>query len=188
MTLTLCTPCGRRECGDIAPLTLNLGTGCRWVVSSKPRYPFNMRLGESQNQCGRFGEGKNLAATRNSSGVQRVAQSVQQVSNPGSHFLFMAQEPIVGQDILIVEASRSHSDTRQLTGLLCTNDQSDAETATWQHTTRTIDRQLCPGEIRTRNPSKRAAADTCHRPRGHWDRLPAHIRALLKVFYIWLRS
>ena len=188
MTLALCTPCGRRECEDIAPLILNLGSGCRWVSSFKLRYPFNMRLGESQNQCGRFGEGKNLAPTRNSSDVQPVGQSLKQVSNPGSHFLCLAQEPIVGQDILIVEASRSHSDTRHLAGLLCTSDQSDAGTSSWQHTTRTIDRQLCPGGIRTRNPSKREAADTCHRPRGHWDRLPAHIRALLTVFYIWLRS
>jgi len=28
-----------------------------------------------------------------------------------------------------------------------------------------------PGGIRTRNPSKRAAADTRLRPRGQWDRL-----------------
>jgi hypothetical protein len=27
-----------------------------------------------------------------------------------------------------------------------------------------------PGGIRTRNPSKRAALDQSHRPRGHWDR------------------
>jgi hypothetical protein len=28
-----------------------------------------------------------------------------------------------------------------------------------------------PGGFRTRNPSKRAAADLRHRPPGHWDRL-----------------
>jgi hypothetical protein len=28
-----------------------------------------------------------------------------------------------------------------------------------------------PGGIRTRNPSKPAAAEPCLRPRGHWDRL-----------------
>jgi hypothetical protein len=28
----------------------------------------------------------------------------------------------------------------------------------------------CSGGIRTRNPSKRAAAGPCLRPRGHWDR------------------
>jgi hypothetical protein len=27
-----------------------------------------------------------------------------------------------------------------------------------------------PGEIRTRNPSKRKAEDSCLKPRGHWDR------------------
>ena len=34
----------------------------------------------------------------------------------------------------------------------------------------TTDRYPCPGGIRTRNPSKRAAADPRLRPRGHWDR------------------
>ena len=89
-----------------------------------------MRLGKSQNQCGRFGEGKNLALTRNSSDARPVAQSVHQVKNPGSHFFFMAQEPLVGQDILTIEASRSLSDTLHLAGLLYTSDQPDAETST----------------------------------------------------------
>ena len=30
---------------------------------------------------------------------------------------------------------------------------------------------MSPGEIRTRNPSKRVAADRRLRPRGQWDRL-----------------
>jgi hypothetical protein len=43
----------------------------------------------------------------------------------------MAREPIVGQGLLIVEASRSHSDTPHPVGLLWTSDQSDAEAATY---------------------------------------------------------
>jgi hypothetical protein len=44
-----------------------------------------------------------------------------------------------------------------------------AETSTWQHTTLTTDIHACAG-IRTRHPSKRAAADRRLRPRGYWDR------------------
>ena len=42
--------------------------------------------------------------------------------------------------ILIIEASRSHSDTPHLIGLLGTSDQPVAETSTRQHTTLTRDR------------------------------------------------
>jgi hypothetical protein len=43
----------------------------------------------------------------------------------------------VGQGIFIIEASRSHSDTRHSVVLLCTSDQPDWQTSTWQHTTLT---------------------------------------------------
>jgi hypothetical protein len=46
----------------------------------------------------------------------------------------MVQQPLVGQGLLTVEASRSHSDTPHSVGLLWTRDQADAETSTWQHT------------------------------------------------------
>jgi hypothetical protein len=59
-------------------------------------------------------------------------------------FSFMAQQPLVGQGLLIIEASRSYSDTSHSVGLICTSDQSDAETSTWQHTTLTRDRHPCP--------------------------------------------
>jgi hypothetical protein len=43
----------------------------------------------------------------------------------------MAQQPLVGQGlIIIIEASRSHSDTPHSVGLLWTSDQPDAETST----------------------------------------------------------
>jgi len=41
------------------------------------------------------------------------------------HFLFVARQPLLGQGILIVEASRSHS-----VGFLWTSDQPDTKTST----------------------------------------------------------
>ena len=78
----------------------------------------------------------------------------------------MAQQPLVGQGLLIIESSWSHSHTPHSVGLLWTNDQPVAETS-WLHTTLTRDIHATGG-IRTHNPSKRVAADP---PRGHWDRL-----------------
>jgi len=46
------------------------------------------------------------------------------------HFITMAQQPQVGQGLLIIEDSRSHSDTPHSVGLLWTSDQPDAETST----------------------------------------------------------
>jgi hypothetical protein len=56
-------------------------------------------------------------------------------------------------------------------GLLWTSDQPEPETSTLQHTTLTRDNIHATGGIRTRSPTKRAAAEPCLRPRGHWDRL-----------------
>jgi len=42
----------------------------------------------------------------------------------------MAQQLLVGQGVLIIEASRLHSDTPFSVGLLWTSDQPDAQTAT----------------------------------------------------------
>jgi hypothetical protein len=43
----------------------------------------------------------------------------------------MARQPIVGQGLLIVKASRSHSETSHSIGLLWTSDQPDADTANY---------------------------------------------------------
>jgi hypothetical protein len=48
---------------------------------------------------------------------------------PLNFFVLMAQQPLVGQGVLCVEASRSHSDTAHSVGLLWTSDQPDAETS-----------------------------------------------------------
>jgi len=42
----------------------------------------------------------------------------------------MAQQLTVGEDLRIIQASRSYTDTPKLVGLLWTNDQSDAESST----------------------------------------------------------
>jgi len=49
-------------------------------------------------------------------------------------FFTMAQQPPVGRGLLIIEASRSHSDATQSVGLLWTSHQPDVETSTWQQT------------------------------------------------------
>jgi hypothetical protein len=42
-------------------------------------------------------------------------------------FFLVAKQPLVGQDLLIISASRSHSDTPHSGGLLWTSGQPDAQ-------------------------------------------------------------
>jgi len=60
------------------------------------------------------------------------------------HFAFFIIFSCGGQGLLIIEASRSHSDTPHSVGLLWTSDQPHAETSTWQNTTITTDRHSWP--------------------------------------------
>jgi len=88
----------------------------------------------------------------------------------------MAQQPLVGQGLFIIEASRSHSDTPYSVGRLWTSDQTDAaETSTWQFTPLTTDRHPCPGGIRTPISSKRAAAERRLRRRVQWVWFSCHV-------------
>ena len=75
------------------------------------------------------------------------------------HFCLMPRRSLVGQGLLTVEVLQSHSDIPHSVGLLWTRDQPVADTSFWQHTTLTRNKHPCPGGIRTRNPSKQAAAD-----------------------------
>jgi hypothetical protein len=43
----------------------------------------------------------------------------------------VAQQPLVGQGFLIIEPSRTHSDTPHSVGPLWASDQPDTETSTW---------------------------------------------------------
>jgi len=102
----------------------------------------------------------------------------------------MAQQPIMGRGFLIMEASRSHSDTSHSVGFLWTNDQADAETSTLQHTILTRGRHIhASGGIRTRNPSKRVAADPPIRPRISyilWIIPPFLLRNSTWVILLWV--
>ena len=46
------------------------------------------------------------------------------------YYFYHAATALVGQGLLFIEASRSHSDTPQSVALLWTSDQPDAETST----------------------------------------------------------
>jgi hypothetical protein len=81
-------------------------------------------------------------------------------------FFLMAQHPLVGQGLLIIEVSRSHSDTSHSVGLLWTSDQPNAETSTSQHSQEADIHAV--GGIQTCNPSNRPAADPRLRRRSHW--------------------
>jgi hypothetical protein len=62
----------------------------------------------------------------------------------GIHFFLWRNSPLVGQNLLTVEASRSHLDTPLSVGLLWTSDQLVAENSTCQHTTLTRDGRNTP--------------------------------------------
>jgi hypothetical protein len=87
-------------------------------------------------------------------------------------FFLMARQPLGGLGLLIFEASRSYFlDTPHSVGLLWTSDQLVAETSLPDNTQHSQQTDIhAPGEIRTHNPSKPAAADPRLRPRGYWDR------------------
>jgi len=86
-------------------------------------------------------------------------------------FLFMFQQPLVGQGLLTVEVSKPRSDIRHSVGLLRASDRPDAETSTWQQKHSQETNTHGTGWIRTRNPSKRVVADRRLRPHGYWNRL-----------------
>jgi hypothetical protein len=73
----------------------------------------------------------------------------------------------VGQVLLIIKVSRSHSDTPHSAGRLWTSDQSDAETSTGQHTHWQETNIHAIGGIRTHSFIKREAADPHIRLHGH---------------------
>lgn len=84
-------------------------------------------------------------------------------------FPFMAQQPQLGQDLLIIVTSRSHSEARHSAGLLWTSNRPGAEAADNTHQSQETDIGDADG-IRTHNPSQRAAADPRFRSHGHWHR------------------
>jgi len=79
------------------------------------------------------------------------------------------RQPLVGQGLLIIKASRPHSGTSHSVGLLWMSDRLRQRTLldNIKHSQEISINVL--GRIRTRNPSKRAAIDPCLRSRGHRD-------------------
>ena len=75
---------------------------------------------------------------------------------------------IVGVKGYLWTLSHAITHTPHSVGLQRRSYQFYAYTSSWQHTTPTRDIHV-PGGIRTRNPSKQAAADLCLRPRSHRD-------------------
>ena len=92
----------------------------------------------------------------------------------------VAQQPLVGQGLLIIEVSRSHSFRHTILGtLLLTSDLPNSETSTCKHTTLIRDRHPCSGGIRTRKPSKQAAADSALRRTAiEIGLVPAYLKAI----------
>jgi hypothetical protein len=89
-------------------------------------------------------------------------------------FIFFFQ-PLVDQDLLIIEALRSHSVGHSTLGRTPLEERSARRRDLYLTTHKTQkDTDIhVPGGIRTRNPSKRAAADPRLTPRGLWDRPPS---------------
>ena len=78
--------------------------------------------------------------------------------------LFHGTTAFVGQGVLIIKASRSHSDTSHSVGFIWTS-QPATETSTWQHAALQETDNHAPSWIRSHKPTKRAAADPRLRPR-----------------------
>ena len=81
-----------------------------------------------------------------------------------SFFFSHLESPLVGQGILTVQPSRSHSDTPYSEGPLWTRDQPVVEASICKHKTLTTDSHA-PGGIRTCNSSQPVAAEPRLRPR-----------------------
>lgn len=84
-------------------------------------------------------------------------------------YIFTARQLLVGQDLVIFDASRTHSDTPHPVDLLWMSDQADAEDLyLTKHNTRKTHIHV-PGGIRLHNSNKTAATEPHLRLRGHWD-------------------
>ena len=83
---------------------------------------------------------------------------------------FMVREPLVGQGLLIIEASGSHTDTPHSVGLLWTSDRPVADLLL-THSTHKRQTSMFSSEIWTHSPSKQASADPRLRRRDNRDRL-----------------
>jgi hypothetical protein len=79
-----------------------------------------------------------------------------------NNFFYHGATASVDHGLLIVETSRSYSDTQHWVGLLCTSDQPDPENSTWQNTTLTTDKHSWP--LWDSNPQSQQASGRRHTP------------------------
>jgi len=82
-----------------------------------------------------------------------------------------SQQSLIGQGLLFINRSRSHSDTPHSVGLPWRCNHPDAWACTWQHTILTRDGHPCPK--RESNPQSQPSErpQSPHlKSRGHWDR------------------
>ena len=85
--------------------------------------------------------------------------------------LFLAQQPPVGQGLLIHEVSGSHTTTHHSRYDSSGRVISSSHTGIPDNTQQSEETNVhAPGGIRTHNLNRRGAADARLRPRGHWDR------------------
>ena len=83
----------------------------------------------------------------------------------------MVQQPLVGQGLLSIEASRSHPVRHTTLGRTPLDEWPARRRDLYLPTQHSQETDIqAAGGIRTHNPSKPAAADPRLRPRGHWDR------------------
>jgi len=96
----------------------------------------------------------------------------------------------VGLGQLVVEVSKSHSDTPHSVGLLWTSDRSVAQTSNSQHTTLTKEISILPAGLELAIPAgERPQTHTSDRPPGLRDR-PPRLTPILNVRQrnYWRRS
>ena len=97
-------------------------------------------------------------------------------------FFFVGQQTILGQSLLILGVSPSHSDTPRSVGLLRMSDRQGRETSTGhrQHSRVTVIH--APGAIQIRSTSKSSAvADPRLSLRGHGNRPVLMIRGIMST-------
>ena len=114
----------------------------------------------------------------------------------------MAQEPPMGRGLLIIEGSRSHSDTPQSVGLLWTRDQPHACIFTWQHRTIITDGYPCPRRYsrwqspasegpqtdaldRAAHQDRRSGSSTNTTIRQNYNFFTGKIRNLRQKCFVW---
>jgi hypothetical protein len=96
-------------------------------------------------------------------------------------FFFHGSTALAGLGLLLIEVSRSHSDTPHPVGLLWTSDRPIAKTSTWLHPALTRDRHPFPGL--DSNPRSQQASG--RRPTPETARPLGSAAASLTRFYLY---